>query len=102
APIALTFAVQHRISPVMMGLMVIHGAQAGGFSALSVYGGIVNGLVAKAGLPSAANTIFLSSFAFNLAIAVAVFIVFGGLALFARRGADGAQAEPRPRTPLDA
>jgi di/tricarboxylate transporter len=101
APVALTFAVQHRISPVMMGLMVIHGAQAGGFSALSVYGGIVNGLVAKAGLPSAANTIFLSSFAFNLAIATAVFVVFGGLTLFTRRGADGAEAE-RPRTPLDA
>jgi di/tricarboxylate transporter len=102
APIALTFAVQRRISPVMMGLMVIHGAQAGGFSALSVYGGIVNGLVAKAGLPSAANTIFLASFGFNLAIAVAVFIVFGGLALLGRRDAETGEGEPRPRTPLDA
>lgn len=106
APVALTFAVQYRISPVMMGLMVIHGAQAGGFSALSVYGGIVNGLVAKAGLPSAASTIFLSSFAFNLAIAAAVLCVFGGLKLLTRDGAqapaEGLEAGPRLRTPLDA
>ena len=32
APIALGFAIQHKISPLLMGLMVIHGAQAGGFS----------------------------------------------------------------------
>lgn len=105
APIALTFAVQHRISPVMMGLMVIHGAQAGGFSALSVYGGIVNGLVAKAGLPAAADTIFLASFGFNLAIALAVFAVFGGLKLFGRRGAVTAgevEISPPARTALDA
>ena len=34
-----------------MGLMVVHGAQAGGFSPISIYGGITNGVVAKAGLP---------------------------------------------------
>ncbi len=51
APVALSFAVQYRIHPVMMGLMVIHGAQAGGFSPISVYGGITNQIVAKAGLP---------------------------------------------------
>src|SRR5687767_1287519 len=35
APIALGFAMQHKISPLLMGLMVIHGAQAGGFSPIS-------------------------------------------------------------------
>ena len=49
APIALGFAMQHKISPLLMGLMVIHGAQAGGFSPISIYGGITNGIVAKAG-----------------------------------------------------
>ncbi len=105
APVALTFAAQYRISPVMMGLMVIHGAQAGGFSPISVYGGIVNGLVAKAGLASAATPLFLTSFAFNLAIAMLLFVVFGGLKL--RPGAapvaDAAPApEPKPLTKLDA
>ncbi len=78
APVALSFAVQYRIHPVMMGLMVIHGAQAGGFSPISVYGGITNQIVAKAGLPFAPTSLFLSSFFFNLAIAVLVFFVFGG------------------------
>jgi di/tricarboxylate transporter len=79
APVALRFAVQHRLSPVMMGLMVIHGAQAGGFSPISVYGGIVNGVVAKAGLASDPTALFLSSLLFNLGIAVLVFLLFGGL-----------------------
>jgi len=37
APIALGFAYRYRISPLLMGLMVIHGAQAGGFSPISIY-----------------------------------------------------------------
>ncbi|TCA57468.1 hypothetical protein E0H71_05105 [Rhizobium leguminosarum bv. viciae] len=78
APVALSFAVQYRIHPVMMGLMVIHGAQAGGFSPISIYGGITNQIVAKAGLPFAPTSLFLSSFFFNLALAVLVFFVFGG------------------------
>ncbi|WP_331376999.1 SLC13 family permease [Sinorhizobium chiapasense] len=78
APVALSFAVQYRIHPVMMGLMVIHGAQAGGFSPISVYGGITNQIVAKAGLPFAPTSLFLSSFFFNLVIAVLVFFIFGG------------------------
>lgn len=78
APVALGFAVQYRLSPVMMGLMVIHGAQAGGFSPISVYGGITNQIVDKAGLPFAPTSLFLSSFFFNLAIAVLVFVIFGG------------------------
>ncbi|MBN9318990.1 MAG: SLC13 family permease, partial [Caulobacterales bacterium] len=95
APVALTFAAQYRINPVMMGLMVIHGAQAGGFSPISVYGGIVNGLVAKAGLASGATQIFLASFAFNLAIAALLFVIFGGLKLHNPKGAAPA-TEPHP------
>ena len=32
APIALGFAARYKINPLLMGMMVIHGAQAGGFS----------------------------------------------------------------------
>ncbi len=38
APIALTFARQYKINALLMGMMVIHGAQAGGFSPISIYG----------------------------------------------------------------
>lgn len=79
APIALRFATQFGLSPLMMGLMVIHGAQGGGFSPLSVYGGITNQVVTRAGLASDPTTLFVSSLAFNAAIALVVYLVFGAL-----------------------
>ncbi|MET3932470.1 SLC13 family permease [Arthrobacter sp. OAP107] len=78
APIALSFAAKHRINPLMMGMMVIHGAQAGGFSPIAVYGVTVNGIIAKTDLEASPMAIFLASFIFNLAIAVVLFIVLGG------------------------
>ncbi len=52
-PIALGFAGRYRISPLMMGMMVVHGAQAGGFSPISIYGTITNSVMEQAGLPPA-------------------------------------------------
>ena len=46
APIALGFAVQFEINPLLMGVLVVNGAQAGGFSPISVYGTIVNDALA--------------------------------------------------------
>lgn len=81
APIALRFAERYRISPLMMGLMAIHGAQAGAFSPGSVYGGITNGVIVKAGVTPEPVMLFLASLAFNAAIAIAVFLALGGLKL---------------------
>src|SRR3712207_6221459 len=78
APIALSFAAKHRINPLMMGMMVIHGAQAGGFSPIAVYGVTVNGIVAQAGLDVSPTAVFLSSLIFNLLIAVVLFVALGG------------------------
>ncbi len=77
APVALRFADKYRISPLLMGLMVIHGAQGGGFSPISIYGGITNQIVARAGLPRNDLALFLASFFFNLFVAVVIFIYFG-------------------------
>jgi di/tricarboxylate transporter len=85
APIALGFAVQYQISPLLMGLMVIHGAQAGGFSPISIYGGITNGVVEEAGLPLNEIATFLASLVVNLAVAVLLFTVLGGRDLLRRR-----------------
>jgi len=60
-PVALRFAKQYNINPLMMGLLVIHGAQAGGFSPISVYGSITNGVVQKAGLEVTEMAVFLTS-----------------------------------------
>ncbi len=85
APIALGFANKHKISPLLMGMMVIHGAQAGGFSPIAVYGVIVNSLIATTGLAASPTAVFLSSFLFNTMIAVVLFIVLGGRKLVSAR-----------------
>jgi len=78
APIALSFAYKYRISPLLMGLMVIHGAQAGGFSPVSIYGSITNQVVKTAGLPGNEFALFMSSLIINFVIAVIIFFYFGG------------------------
>ncbi len=84
-PVALRFAKQYNINPLMMGLLVIHGAQAGGFSPISVYGSITNGVVQKAGLEVTEMAVFLTSLGFNFMMATICFFAFGGIALL-RRG----------------
>ncbi|MFL5189981.1 MAG: SLC13 family permease [Microvirga sp.] len=87
APVALGFALKYSISPLLMGLMVIHGAQAGGFSPISIYGGITNRIVAKAGLPLSEIATFLASFGVNLAVAVLLFFALGGRKLLQAKAA---------------
>ncbi|GGW41706.1 SLC13 family permease [Streptomyces griseoloalbus] len=84
APIALSFAARYRISPLLMGAMVVHGAQAGGFSPISIYGSIVNGIVEREKLPGSEITLFLASLLVNMVIAAVVFAVCGGPRLWAR------------------
>ncbi|TWH71508.1 dicarboxylate carrier protein MatC [Modestobacter roseus] len=73
APIALGFASRYGINPLLMGMMVVHGAQGGGFSPISVYGVTVNGVVEQNDLPSSPLTVFLGSLFFNIAIALVLF-----------------------------
>ncbi|HEU5436592.1 MAG TPA: SLC13 family permease [Telluria sp.] len=85
APIALGFAAKYGINPLMMGLMVIHGAQGGGFSPISIYGGITNKIVQKANLPISELTTAFASLGVNLAVALVLFFVFGGMRLMRQR-----------------
>ncbi|CAM5660791.1 hypothetical protein STENM223S_03356 [Streptomyces tendae] len=101
APVALSFATRYSISPLLMGTMVVHGAQAGGFSPISIYGSIVNGIVEREKLPGSEIGLFLASLAANLLIAAVLFAVLGGRKLWARGavtpeddGAPGRGAEP--------
>jgi Na+/H+ antiporter NhaD/arsenite permease-like protein len=84
-PIAIGFAIQYSINPVLMGLMVICGATAGGFSPISVFGSIVNGVVERNDLAENATLLFASSFVFNLVLAVIAFFMFGGRTLRDKR-----------------
>ena len=96
APIALGFAAKHGINPLMMGLMIIHGAQGGGFSPISIYGGITNKIVAKAGLPLSEMTTMFASFGVNLAVALALFVLMGGLKLMRRNASAQVRLAPIP------
>ncbi|MFH9005032.1 SLC13 family permease [Streptomyces afghaniensis] len=106
APIALSFAARYGISPLLMGAMVVHGAQAGGFSPISIYGSIVNGIVEREKLPGNEVVLFLSSLAANLVIAGVVFVVCGGLKLrgdiAAGNRAAGAAPVPQKAAPRSA
>jgi Na+/H+ antiporter NhaD/arsenite permease-like protein len=84
-PIALGFAGRYRISPLMMGMMVVHGAQGGGFSPISIYGIITNSVMEDSGLPSSEIAVFLASLVVNVILAGILFLLFGGRELMSRR-----------------
>jgi di/tricarboxylate transporter len=95
APIGMGFATRYKINPLMMGLLIINGASAGGFSPISIFGSITNGVVEKAGLPGNPTLLFLASFVFNLAISLVAYFLWGGRELLSRR-ANGIGDEPAP------
>jgi Na+/H+ antiporter NhaD/arsenite permease-like protein len=84
-PVALGFAGRYGISALMMGMMVVHGAQAGGFSPISIYGTITNSVMADADLPNSEIAIFLSSLFVNTILAAILFVVLGGRKLLSKR-----------------
>ncbi|PZQ47343.1 MAG: hypothetical protein DI556_17915 [Rhodovulum sulfidophilum] len=85
APIALSFAFRYHISPLLMGMMVAQGASAGSFSPIGIFGGITNGVVARAGLPLNEMATFAASFFANLICVLILFIVLGGRELMRAR-----------------
>ncbi|GAA0441262.1 SLC13 family permease [Streptomyces olivaceiscleroticus] len=94
APIAMGFSTRYRISPVLMGLLVINGGSAGGFSPISIFGSITNGVVSRNHLPGDPALLFAASFLFNAALSVLVFFLFGGRKLIGQRAQDAAAGEP--------
>jgi Na+/H+ antiporter NhaD/arsenite permease-like protein len=84
-PIALGFAGRYKINVLLMGMFVVHGAQAGGFSPISIYGTITNTVMRENDLPVSEVGLFLASLLVNLAIAVVLFLALGGRELASRR-----------------
>lgn len=84
-PIALGFAGRYNINPLLMGMLVVHGAQGGGFSPISIYGAITNSVMSENNLAVSEMTVFLTSLVVNLAIAVVLFLALGGRELWSRR-----------------
>ena len=97
-PIALGFAGRYKINPLLMGMFVVHGAQAGGFSPISIYGTITNSVMRDNNLPVGEIAVFLTSLLVNLLIAVVLFVALGGRELAARR-IDTREVQEEERVP---
>ena len=74
-PFALNFARRNRINQFMMGLLVVHGALAGAFSPISVYGVFINGFLSKNGFEPNPLSLFVAPLVFNLVFAIVVYLV---------------------------
>ena len=93
APLAMATAVRSGIPLFLMAIMVGNGANSGGLSPFAPTGIIVNGLMARNGLPG----LELQTYAYNLAahtlVAFGGYALFGGLKLFGRGRGSGATPE---------
>jgi Na+/H+ antiporter NhaD/arsenite permease-like protein len=78
APVGMSFARRYGINPVLMGLFIINGATAGGFSPLSIFGVITNTVVAENDLPGSPLFLWGASIVINVLLSVVVFFIFGG------------------------
>ncbi|MCF7548676.1 SLC13 family permease [Pseudonocardia sp. WMMC193] len=94
-PIGMNFAFKYRISPLMIGMMVICGAHAGAFSPMAVSGALVFGIVAESGLSVSAAVLFFASMAFNMALAAVTYV------LLRRRGEESFAEQPPASDPTD-
>jgi len=94
-PMAMTVAAQTGIPAFLMAIMVANGASAGSLSPITPTGVVVNGIVAKIGLPPAPWTIYLNNLAAHTAVALAGYLLLGGWKLLSRPAA-GASAGDAP------
>ncbi|MEX2471962.1 MAG: SLC13 family permease [Gemmatimonadota bacterium] len=94
-PIALTVAVDHRISPLLMATMVIAGSNAGGLSPLAPTGIIANTLSAEQGFDIAAP-IFMKQIIGQSILAVILYFVLKGHRLERRDTAAGGTGALNP------
>jgi di/tricarboxylate transporter len=85
APVLLGLSKKYGISSRLAGLMVAHGACAGSFSPINPIGAIVNGTVARSGLPGHPIAVFAANFIYNIVLGLVIYVSFGGVDLLRRR-----------------
>lgn len=83
-PVGLALAARYQINPVLVGVSILNGTNAGAFSPIAIYYNIIAEALAKVGLHLDAGPVFIATFVFNALLNVLAFIVFGGLKLRGR------------------
>jgi Na+/H+ antiporter NhaD/arsenite permease-like protein len=85
APLAMSTGATARVPAFLMALMVSNGGNAGNLSPFSAVGVIVQSLLQKIGLGGHEWSVFLANFVAHVFVAVAAYLLFGGLALWRER-----------------
>ena len=82
APLAMATATRTRIPLFLMAIMVGNGANSGALSPFAPTGIIVNGIMARNGLPGLQWSTYLYNLAAHALVAFSGYALFGGLKLF--------------------
>jgi len=77
APMAMSLAHRYRIRPLLMAMMVSHGALAACLSPVTVYSAFTRQAAVQAGIPLSSWQMFLAAFVLNLLFATALFAILG-------------------------
>lgn len=80
-PVGLALAARYGISPVLVGVSILNGTNAGAFSPIAIYYNIIAEALAKVGLDLDPGPVFVATFVVNVLLNVAAFVVFGGMRL---------------------
>lgn len=86
APMAMATASRVRIPLFLMAIMVGNGANAGSLSPFAPTGIIVNGLMARIGMPGHELSTYLYNAGAHALVAFGGYFIFGGLKLFTLSG----------------
>ncbi|HXW08643.1 MAG TPA: SLC13 family permease [Vicinamibacterales bacterium] len=83
APLAMATATRTGIPALLMAIMVGNGANSGALSPFAPTGIIVNGIMARNGMPDLELQSYLYNLLAHAAVAFGGYVLFGGLRLFA-------------------
>ncbi|MCV7546192.1 SLC13 family permease [Micrococcus luteus] len=97
-PVGLAFAHRYRISPLLVGLSILNGTNAGGFSPIAVYYNIVDGVLKDIGITIDPAPLFFWTFVASLVLNLVAFFLLGGRELI-KRGRTTPELNPSGGSP---
>jgi len=93
APIAMATGARAGVPHLLTAVMVGTGANAGNLSPISAVGAMVDGLMAKIGLPGHGWRVWAVNFGAHVLVAIAAYLLFGGPRLLRAGRSVAAEAE---------
>lgn len=94
APLAMATATRSGIPAFLMAIMVANGANSGALSPFAPTGIIVNGIMARNGMPGLEGQTYVYNLLAHAAVAFGGYALFGGLKLFGAGTAAAPIAQP--------